>query len=188
MLLHRKNPQHAVDIIQRVINELANWGEKAGLKFNPQKTVAIMFTRSNKLELPNKIKMYNTEVNYSYETKYLGVLIDSKLLWTKHFNNITTRAKQYMMQMMGALCKKWGPKPRLVRWIYTAIVRPRLSYAAMTWSHSINQKTKLRKLTQINRLASMMMAPARRSTPTRALELINHLMPLDIYLHCLTSV
>ena len=56
----------------------------------------------------------------------------------------------------------------------------------MTWSHSINQKTKLRKLTQINRLASMMMAPARRSTPTRALELINHLMPLDIYLHCLS--
>ena len=75
LLLHRKNPQHAVDIIQRVIYELANWGEKAGLKFNPQKTVAIMFTRSNKLELPNKIKMYNTEVEYSYETKYLGVLI-----------------------------------------------------------------------------------------------------------------
>ena len=157
--MHRKNPQHAVDIIQRVINELVIWGEKAGLKFNPQKTVAMMFTRSNKLELPNKIKMYDTEVDYSYETKYLGVLIDSKLLWTKHFNNITTRAKQYMMQMMGALCKKWGPKPRLVRWIYTAIVRPRLSYAAMTWSNSINQKTKLRKLTQINRLASMMTNP-----------------------------
>ena len=97
MLLHRSNPQHAVDIIQRVINELVVWGEKAGLTFNPQKTVAIMFTRSNKLELPNKIKMYNTEVDYSYETKYLGVSIDSKLLWTKHFNNITTRAKQYMM-------------------------------------------------------------------------------------------
>ena len=53
----------------------------------------------------------------------------------------------------------------------------------MIWSHSINYKTKLRKLQQINRLVSMMMAPARRSTPTRALELINNLMPLDIYLH-----
>ena len=30
----------------------------------------------------------------------------------------------------------------------------------------------------------MMMAPARRSTPTKALELINNLQPLDIYLHC----
>ena len=32
----------------------------------------------------------------------------------------------------------------------------------------------------------MMMAPARRSTPTKALELINNLQPLDIYLHCLS--
>ena len=120
LLLHRSNTQHAVDIIQKVINELTIWGEKAGLRFNPQKTVAIIFTRSNKLELPNRIKMHNTEVDYSYETRYLGVQLDSKLLWTKHFNIITAKAKQYMMQLMGALCKKWGPKLRLVRWLYTA--------------------------------------------------------------------
>ena len=53
----------------------------------------------------------------------------------------------------------------------------------MIWSHSINYKAKLNKLQQINRLASMMMAPVRRSTPTKALEIINNLMPLDIYLH-----
>ena len=81
---------------------------------------------------------------------------------------------------MSALSKKWGPKPKLVRWIYTAIVRPRLAYASMVWSHNINQKGKLKKLLQINRLASMLMAPARRSTPTKALELINNLQPLDI--------
>ena len=69
----------------------------------------------------------------------LGVIIDSKLLWSKHFDNITARAKQYIMQIMGALCKKLGPKPKLVRWLYTAIVRPRLSYAAMTWSHNIKK-------------------------------------------------
>ena len=46
LLLHRSNLQHAVDIIQRVINELVIWGDGAGLKFNPQKTVAIVFTRA----------------------------------------------------------------------------------------------------------------------------------------------
>ena len=121
-------------------------GEKAGLKFNPQKTVAIMFTRSNKKEPPRKLRMNNVEINYSYETKYLGVTLGSKLLWTNHFNNITARAKQYMMQLMGALSKRWGPKPKLVRWLYTAIVRPRLCYAALVWSHNINHKTKLKKL------------------------------------------
>ena len=32
----------------------------------------------------------------------------------------------------------------------------------------------------------MMIAPARRSTPTKALELINNLQPLEIYLHNLS--
>ena len=67
--------------------------------------------------------------------------------------------------------------------VYIAIVRARLAYAAIIWSHNINFKTKLNKLKQINRLASMMMVPARRSTPTKALELINNLMPLDLFLH-----
>ena len=127
--------------------------------------------------------MNGQPVNFSNETKYLGVTLDSKLTWTTHFNKITARGKQYLMQIMNALNKTWGPKPTLVRWIFTAIVRPRISYACMIWSHTINYKTKLRKLQQINRLVSMIMAPARRSTPTRALELINNLMPLDIYLH-----
>ena len=127
--------------------------------------------------------MNGMQVNFSTETRYLGVTLDSKLTWNTHFNNISTRGKQYLMQIMNALNKSWGPKPSLVRWIYTAKVRTRITYAAMIWSHSINYKTKLNKLQQINRLASMMMAPARRSTPTKALEIINKLMSLDIYLH-----
>ena len=37
LLLHRNNPQHAVDIIQRTIYELVKWGKTVGLTFNPQK-------------------------------------------------------------------------------------------------------------------------------------------------------
>ena len=85
LMLHRNNPQHGVDIINRVLNELTSWGSTAGLKFNPQKTVAMIFSRANKLVPPSRIKMYNTEVDYSTDTKYLGVQLDLKLLWTKHF-------------------------------------------------------------------------------------------------------
>ena len=125
--------------------------------------------------------MEEIPVEFSTEVKYLGVTLDSKLTWNTHFNNVATRGKQYLMQIMNALNKTWGPKPSMVRWIYTSIVRTRTTYAAMVWSHSINTKAKIKKLQQINRLATMMMAPARRSTPTKALEIINNLIPLDIY-------
>ena len=127
-----KNPQHAVDIIQRSLNELVEWGKTARLTFNPLKTVAILFTRANKLEFPNKLKMEGIEIEYSQNTRYLGVQIDYRLAWNIHFAQITKRAKQYLMQLMGALNKRWGPKPKLVRWIYTAIVRPmQLWYGAI---------------------------------------------------------
>ena len=33
--------------------------------------------------------------------------------------------------------KAWGPKPILIKWIYAAIVRPRLTYCAVDWSHTL---------------------------------------------------
>ena len=86
------------------------------------------------------------------------------------------------MTMMSAVNKYWGPKPKLIRWIYTAIIRPRITYSAMTWGHSIQSFTKIRQLKQINRLASLMMSPTRKTTPTTALEIINDLIPLNLYI------
>ena len=52
LLLHRKNPQQAVDLIQRALSELTEWGQSVGLKFNPLKTIVIMFTRTTKSTFP----------------------------------------------------------------------------------------------------------------------------------------
>ena len=84
--------------------------------------------------------------------------------------------------MMTAVNKYWGPKPKLIKWIYTAIIRPRITYSAFTWGHTAQSFTKTRQLKQINRLASLMMSPTRKTTPTTALEVINDLMPLNLYI------
>ena len=87
-MLHRTSIQHAADIIQRALAELTEWGLTAGLKFSPQKTVAIIFTRANKLILPRKLRMNNEEIEYTTEVKYLGVHLDSKLSWSTHLSLI----------------------------------------------------------------------------------------------------
>ena len=114
--------------IQKVVDKLVNWGKLKGLTFNPEKTVVMLFTKKNikPRQLPNKLIMNGKRVEFSTQTKYLGVTLDDKLLWSTHWKNVLKRAKQYLFMILPHVTKKWGPKPIYIKWIYTAIIRPRI--------------------------------------------------------------
>ena len=75
---------------------------------------------------------------------------------------------------------QFGPNPQLMKWAYTGVVRPKLTYGCHMWSHKIN-KTLKAKLQRLNRLACLSIAPVKRSSPTAGLEVIYNIMPLDIH-------
>ena len=108
--------------------------------------------------------------------------IDAKLTWNSHFDNAITKAKRYLCQLVGALSKYWGPQPKLVKWIFLTVVKPRITYAALVWAHSIQTIGKKQRLGQLNRLAAMMLTPTRKNAPTAALEIIHDLIPLELAL------
>ena len=60
-----------------MLNELVKWGQKCGLKFNPEKSVAIMFSRSRK-NFPYKLTLAGKVLEYQNSVKYLGVVFDKK--------------------------------------------------------------------------------------------------------------
>ena len=169
--------------LQKVCNELTDWGTTAGLTFNAAKTEVVIFTkkRLKTADMPNKLLMQGIPTEFGPEVKYLGVTVDSKLSWNKHIQNITTRAKKYLFTQRGAVQKSWGPKPNLIRWIYTAIVRPRIAYASISWGHTLKLEGRKDMLNKLNRLAAAMITPVRRSTPIKALEIIYDLIPLHLF-------
>ena len=59
------------------------------------------------------------------------------MLQNSHFNIAVNKANRYLCQLVGALSKYWGPQTKLVKWIFTAVVKPRITYAALVWAHSI---------------------------------------------------
>ena len=185
ILLHKRKIDHAMGLLQRITNELVAWGATLGLTFNPIKTVCMLFTRSTEktLKLPSRLLQINgTTVPISYDTRYLGVQMDNKLNWNIHFDKAVSKAKTYLVMMVSSLNKRWGPKPKLVKWLYESIVRPRLAYSCVAWAHTITQAYKLNKLEQLNRLATLMLAPVRKRTPTMAMEIINNIIPLELHL------
>ena len=63
---------------QKVVNDLIAWGHSCGLKFNPDKTVRIIFTKAKNItKYPNKYIVGGKNVDFSATTKYLGVTLDT---------------------------------------------------------------------------------------------------------------
>ena len=170
---------HAVSRLQRMLDRLVAWGKTCGLSFNPEKSVAVLFTRSRKTA-KKKLFIDGKEIAYQSQVKYLGVTLDSKLHWTPHIKDKISKAKRFITQVAAITKKNWGPKPKLMRWAYLGIVRPMLCYGAMIWGHRAKfWETKLRR---INRMAMNTFGSFPRSTPTAALEVMLDVMPL--HLHC----
>ena len=68
-----------------------------------------------------------------------------------------------------------------MRWVYTGIIRPKLTYGALVRAHNLSAKPH-KKLKQLNRIACMSLTPTTRSTPQAALEIMYNIIPLDLHL------
>jgi len=67
--------------------------------------------------------------------------------------------------------------PKIVYWIYTAVIRPVITYAAVVWWPRVNLVTVTRQLEHLQRLAYFSITGAMRTTPTAAMELIIWIVP-----------
>jgi ribonuclease HI len=114
--------------------------------------------------------------------KYLGLFLDSKLDWKANLNSKIAKAKAKLMMAKKALSHYFGPRPKLVRWAFTGIIRPALAYGAIVWGHTLDADIVIARLKKLNRLAMLAIAPVRYSTPTAGMEVIYNIPPLDIYI------
>ena len=80
-----------------------------------------------------------------------------------------------------AISKKFGPQPLLLRRAYTTIVIPALTFGCHVFGDKCQQETIKKSLIRLNRLASLLIAQVAPSTPSKGMEIIYNLMPLDIF-------
>ena len=86
------------------------------------------------------------------------------------------------MQCTQIVGKTWGIKPSMMKWIYTAMIRPIMSYACVSWAGGLNKKYLERKLTKVQRLACLMISSAFPGTPTGALKILLNITPIEEFL------
>jgi hypothetical protein len=80
-----------------------------------------------------KPTLFGMELQLKNQVKYLGVILDETLNWNSHIDHRMQKATIAFWQCQRAIGKTWGLKPKVVYWIYTSVVRPILTYAALMW-------------------------------------------------------
>jgi len=168
--------------MQRMLQGVERWCTDRQLSVNPSKTEMILFTRKYKPDSVVPITFYGKELEQQTRVKYLKVVLDSKLNWSSHIDAKCNKALISLFQLKRSIGNTWGLTPRITRWMYTAIIRPSLTYAAVVWWPRVKFKTASRKLEHLQRLACLLITGALRTTPTKALEIIVDLLPLPIYI------
>jgi ribonuclease HI len=180
ILVEGMDLQTVFDRVQKGLETVIAWCNGKGLSINPSKTELILFTRKRKIPHHREIILSGVELNLTPMVKYLGIILDKKLYFKEHLKEKHEKALRIIWQCKRAIGLKWGLKPAIVKWLYTAVIRPTILYGAVIWWGAVETQAAQDALGRVQRLACLCITGAMSTTPTAALEVITGLLPLDL--------
>ncbi|XP_044759296.1 uncharacterized protein LOC123317016 isoform X3 [Coccinella septempunctata] len=116
------------------LHNLNSWMNSRNLFLSPEKSRAIIFTKSGSIRSPPPPVMSgSTPIPWTTEHKYLGLHIESNLRWRKHVEMITGKISM-ANNIVKALCgKTWGAHPSVLMGVYKVLAVPHFDYGCLVY-------------------------------------------------------
>ena len=172
--------QDVVRRMQRALGIVERWCDKVKLSVNPDKTQCVLFTKRRNLDIPEGPVFYGRTLVITDQVKYLGVILDRKLMWKQHIQYASRKflnAYWLCKRMMGPT---WGMKPFLVKWLYETVLAPRLVYGAVVWWSRASLLTEMKHLERLQAMMLRAMVGTGKTTPKAAMSVLADVVPLQI--------
>lgn len=145
LLMKIRTPQSHLQL-QKAIHHLNAWSTMNHLPLNHTKTQAMSFKKDGNPEI-YQYKVEGTEIERPLTIKDLGLIYDSRLTFSAHFNNAVITSRQ----QIGAsthLIRKYRSKTLAIH-LFKCYYLPKLEYAYPIWcTESITRKNKIEKQLQ----------------------------------------
>jgi hypothetical protein len=146
----------------------------------PDKTGLVVFNRKRKLVGFFEPQFFGVKLSLLESVKYLGVILDSRLTWREHVDVKMRKAHNLLWACRRTCGVRWGLRPKVVDWLYVAIVRPTISFASSVWWPGCQTANAKKKLSKVQRLACLGTTGAIHMTPAGDMEAFAGLPPLDL--------
>jgi hypothetical protein len=124
----------------------------------------------NQANTADQVTVFKKTLHRCMSVKYLGVILDSRLIWKEHVDVKVKKAHNLMWACRRACGVVWGLRPKEVYWLYIAIIRPTVTFASLVWWAGCQTTSAKRKLSKVQRLACLGITGAMCTTPTNAVE------------------
>jgi len=131
------------------LNKLTEWLYKWRLKMNTSKCNYIVFTKGKSKKL--KLIFNNQLIPFCENPKFLGVVFDKTLNFSRHYENLRMRALKRLNMIKIFSHRSWGLNTRTLKCIYTALVGSLFDYSFFSVANV--SKSTLQKLQVIQNSA-----------------------------------
>ena len=167
------------------------WSGAHNSRFEATKSVLVDFTCSKtKRRLPMVLSGVTLTPQPAH--KFLGVSMDQELRWNHQASNSLAKATKWVLAFRRLAHPSAGIRPRLMKQLYNAVAVPRMTYAVDIWYTPVHkQQGRMRasssvgatgKLASLQRMATMAITGALRSTATDILDLHAGVLPVGLLL------
>lgn len=166
---------------------ISNWCRDNNLEINHTKLKACGFTsrriNNNFLNFPSGHHM----VNIDDSIHILGVTLDKNLCFYKHASSVVTKVKRFYPRLCATINFKFGLSLRAVRGLYCQVIQPILSYGCAAWDCENRPKKFWDPFLSLQRLFTLKMIRAYRTTSHIACTALSGTIPIDLYIRMAAS-
>ena len=175
-----KDLNNITSITNTELKNISTWFSANLLSLNIKKTNYILF--GNKKHPDISLSINNENIARVYQTKFLGVIIESHLKWNAHITSISNK----ISKTIGILNKaKHILATNHLKMLYRSLIEPYLNYCCIVWASPVKNSS-LETLFKLQKRSVRTICFATYRAHSRPL--FNKLAILNIYDLCLTQI
>ncbi|GFW03458.1 probable RNA-directed DNA polymerase from transposon BS [Trichonephila clavipes] len=141
-----KNHKTVTLALNKHLTLLENYFNQWKIKINVEKTIAVLFTKRIKPIKPPTL--YSTPLQWSQSTKYLGLILDKNLTWKHPILHARDKFRHALRLIYPLICRNSEMDMYNKVLLYTAVLRPIISYGCPVWGYAAKTNIKILEVAQ----------------------------------------
>jgi hypothetical protein len=129
-----RSPSLLVGYLEAYFGRLERWLRDWRIAINVSKSTAVLFVKAaRRIQKPRAMQFLGEPIQRVETARYLGVTLDTQLIWLVHVNQVGKKAAQRLGVLGPLLNRKSGLSVRNGVLLYKQLICPMMDYACPIW-------------------------------------------------------